>query len=583
MPNKNLLLAVFLSFSCLSLYSQTIIDYENWTGSSGCNIFSSSTNVDATTNGSSTTIAHESNIGQPTYAGSPDKAVLLDCYAVIDNNGNTTGYMGTEYRITYTFKANYSYSIVINARVINSSGTGSNASLRILANNGGNSTSTSCSGPATISPNPSGNLYRSNTPSGSFQNYTFSYSAFSSQHSLLNLAAVPPINSGNQTILIRKITITETAAPPSFTLPSTSSVSCTAATTITATTASNPLSLTITDYTWDLGTTPNGWLYNGSAAPQTVSTGTTNSISLTANSLTPKNVKATVTAGGGTYNTNTTTVSVSHPSMSINGPNDFCNNNVYSVTNLPSGATVSWSASPSGVVYFTNASGSQVTVNKSNAGIINLIASVTTSCSTYTVNSSSITVGVPLNGGIATSPDQGLTLKSWAEGYNLIWEDSYVYWGLQGTSASQYSLVGGSVSWNSSNYYPNVDFYLGSGSYATFKVDVTSGSCSESLYYTFVPISNPYSYYSLAPNPVSSDLTIYVDEEKLKNQKIEKSPDQVIQQVIIIDKLGNVVTQQKYPTTTKKVRLSVSGLTPDMYIAQIFNGKKLTSIKFMKK
>jgi S-adenosylmethionine hydrolase len=74
-----------------------------------------------------------------------------------------------------------------------------------------------------------------------------------------------------------------------------------------------------------------------------------------------------------------------------------------------------------------------------------------------------------------------------------------------------------------------------------------------------------------------------VDDEKLKNQKIEKSPDQVIQQVIIMDKFGNVLTQQKYATDTKKVTLNVNGLSADMYVARIYNGKKWTSIKFMKK
>ncbi len=271
--------------------------------------------------------------------------------------------------------------------------------------------------------------------------------------------------------------------------------------------------------------------------------------------------------------------------LSISGDASFCTEGTYTVTNLPSGSSVSWSASPSGVVYFTNANGAQVTVNKSNAGIINLTATVTTPCGTYTVYSSSITVGVPLYGNVFTSPDQGLTLKSWAEGYNYISEDSWVYWGLQGTSASQYSIVGGYTSWTPSNYFPNVTFYMGPGTLVTFAVAVTSGGCSETLHYTFVPISNPYSYsyYSLAPNPVSSDLTIYVDDEKLKKQKIAKSPDQVIQQVIILDKLGNTLLQQKYPADTRKVTMNVSGLSPDMYVAKIFNGKKWLVMKFLKK
>jgi hypothetical protein len=61
---------------------------------------------------------------------------------------------------------------------------------------------------------------------------------------------------------ISKIEITETAQGPSFTLPSTTVVTCGSTTpqTFTVTTASNPNNLTITDDTLHLGATPNGWL-----------------------------------------------------------------------------------------------------------------------------------------------------------------------------------------------------------------------------------------------------------------------------------------------------------------------------------
>lgn len=109
--------------------------------------------------------------------------------------------------------------------------------------------------------------------------------------------------------------------------------------------------------------------------------------------------------------------------------------------------------------------------------------------------------------------------------------------------------------------------------------------CTETLHYTFVAIQNPnyYGYYSVAPSPASSDLTIYVDDEKLKNQKISKSPDQVIQRVMIMNRFGTVVNQQTYPSGTRKVSLNVSSLPSDIYVAKIFNGKNWTSIKFIKK
>jgi hypothetical protein len=65
--------------------------------------------------------------------------------------------------------------------------------------------------------------------------------------------------------------------------------------------------------------------------------------------------------------------------------------------------------------------------------------------------------------------------------------------------------------------------------------------------------------------------------------KIEKSSDQVIQRLIIMDKLGNTLMQQSYPTNTKKATINISSLSAELYIVKIFNGKKWTSLKFVKK
>ncbi|MCO5241180.1 MAG: hypothetical protein M9904_14105 [Chitinophagaceae bacterium] len=48
-------------------FSQTIINYQTWTGASGCNVFASLTNVPATINGTNSNIRHLTAIGQPTY------------------------------------------------------------------------------------------------------------------------------------------------------------------------------------------------------------------------------------------------------------------------------------------------------------------------------------------------------------------------------------------------------------------------------------------------------------------------------------------------------------------------------------
>jgi hypothetical protein len=58
----------FFTIYNTSSFAQTIIDYQTWTGASGCNIFSSLTNVPATINGTPGNIAHQTVIGQPTFS-----------------------------------------------------------------------------------------------------------------------------------------------------------------------------------------------------------------------------------------------------------------------------------------------------------------------------------------------------------------------------------------------------------------------------------------------------------------------------------------------------------------------------------
>lgn len=96
------LLLLFITFNTTG-FSQTIINYQTWTGASGCNIFASSTNVPATINGTNSTIAHLTAIGQPTYDNVSKSVNLVS--EVINGSQNR----GTEYTTTVNFKQGYSY------------------------------------------------------------------------------------------------------------------------------------------------------------------------------------------------------------------------------------------------------------------------------------------------------------------------------------------------------------------------------------------------------------------------------------------------------------------------------------------
>ena len=154
---KIILLLMFTLFTSF-VFSQTIIDYQSWTASSGCNVFSDPNNASATVNVPATinttvgTITHYTAIGQPTYDNA-NKSVNIDSRIV----GGSTNH-GTEYRITVNFKQGYTYKITITAIRIKSSQTGGDVLLRLDLNNGGSGSNNLCTGTGVIDANGSGNL-----------------------------------------------------------------------------------------------------------------------------------------------------------------------------------------------------------------------------------------------------------------------------------------------------------------------------------------------------------------------------------------------------------------------------------------
>lgn len=225
-------------------FSQTIIDYQTWTGASGCNIFASPTSVPATINGTNGTITHITTIGQPVF-NSLNKSVDLESKIV-----NVSQYQGTEYLLLVDFKQYYSYKITFNAALIKPQQTEPNALLRIDLNNGANGWNTLCNGTEIINPNGSGNLKQSQQIADIvFNDYVFNYYSLLSFESNLLIAAIPQAGTSTQKILIRKITIEETPPPVTFTLPTSTIFECGNTTPQTFTVTNVYGTTGITDYT----------------------------------------------------------------------------------------------------------------------------------------------------------------------------------------------------------------------------------------------------------------------------------------------------------------------------------------------
>lgn len=281
-------------------------------------------------------------------------------------------------------------------------------------------------------------------------------------------------------------------------------------------------------------------------------------------------------------------------SLSIAGPSSFCTSADYSIPNLPPLSTVSWSVAPWGLIPTPNVG--QVNLSKTHHGTYTLTANIDICNGTsYTITKPNIVAGLlPPNYYIWTSVDQSLQLIPYPDGYNYVWENTWINFSSFGSSVpTQYTFEGGTISgWSASGNW--VNFFMPPGGWANFSATQTVGGCTETIQYTFVGTYGPYSAYRMAPNPVKTDLTIYIEEKSMKNQKAKSLPDQSIKQnakslpdqsikkVVIMDRLGRMVAQQNYPVNTKQATIDVRRLLPDMYIARIYDGKNWTVMKFLK-
>lgn len=129
--------------------------------------------------------------------------------------------------------------------------------------------------------------------------------------------------------------------PRSFKVsPASVAITCGSTTPVTYTVENVYSASGITDYTWNLGSTPNGWIYNGSPAPPSISTNTSNTITLIpVCGFSQSNISATVTVNGISCITNTIVISQTQPAMDINGNSFLCSGNEsYQLNGVPCNA-----------------------------------------------------------------------------------------------------------------------------------------------------------------------------------------------------------------------------------------------------
>jgi hypothetical protein len=368
------LFSLIIISNCI-ISQTTTITYTGQIGlsTSACNVF----NPQTTVNG----ITHSS------YAGGVHYDATNGISLITTPQSNPKG--GTAFIINYNFTPGVIYSISLTAK--GNTSLYLNTSIVPNFNQFSTNSSTSCT------PDPSISSYStvgygqlSARLTSSDATYTipqFSISGSTIYPYLIIWSSGGNISSYADALSISKITI---SIRPSITA-TTTSISCGVA---------NPISFSVTNsapgitgYLWNLGSSNNGWLYNGNPAPSTINT-VTNTLSLTpvcGSAL--SNISATVQTTTGNYTTDPYTVSITQPILSISGNSNLCSGSSnYTINNLPCNASVSWSVI-SGIAASLNTSGNIATLTKIGNGDVTLKASVTNSCGINSTYQQVVTVG----------------------------------------------------------------------------------------------------------------------------------------------------------------------------------------------
>ena len=285
----------------------------------------------------------------------------------------------------------------------------------------------------------------------------------------------------------------------------------------------------------------------------------------------------------------------------ILGPRIICNTATYSLTNIPAGATISWSAGGSANPVFQlvpNATGSQVTITNLHyyASTTNLVATINLdSCSFVAAiktistdndyqqpsttgyqftQSSCIAAGVnhPAENGTVSPSNmvfihQGCPVQ--VNLGNLINDGKTVSFLSAGAPPDYWSVYNGVL------YF---QMPLGSGGVpATFKIS-GEGACFDRLLQFYVISGNGRNTYVANPNPVSNILSIEIKRDLI----IAKS--NVADYGIKISDFNSkvVVRQQQLKNISDKFQINMAGLKAGYYAVEITEGDEVKVLKILK-
>lgn len=278
--------------------------------------------------------------------------------------------------------------------------------------------------------------------------------------------------------------------------------------------------------------------------------------------------------------TTTSNIASLIPDFFISGDNYLCSSlsNLYTIPNLPSGSTVTWTADPPGIVTINSPNLPQTTLTKNNIGFIKLTATITNICvGGNIVRDKQIGVGYTkiLNIGYPSStvtPNELIPMQI------FIAPDSFVI----GNQKLVITRMGGGY---------NNTFYTGGDGTVEFSFPTTGtynikvytyNECGWSTnFYPLVFFCTNEEMFMLSPNPAHTELMVKLNDEKNQANN-EKNANTGIREIQLTDKMGNVLKRYVYSGTDKQVTIDVRRLKSDFYYVRVLIGKQWTGKSFMK-
>lgn len=582
----------------------------------GSNMFGQVSTINYSSSGLPTSLCNVFNVASPysvsgfvhlpvsggvTFTGS---AIDLQTQAGTTLSTN----LGTAYAIKYPFKNGKYYSIKIRASANNSNAYLEPCFFQSLPDP--NTTNPTACGP--VDQNSWGgfetNRYAGATyvSSSSYTDYTLSTFQAGNNFDYMIILASKGSQTSPTDVLIQTITITQSdAVAPTFSL-SPSSIAKTCGTginqTFTVDGTNIPGGASVT-YTWDFGSSSNRWFLSGSPVGSTLTT-STNSITLTDAScdLAPSDITVTANVNGTNYPAGKVTVTMS-PFM-ITGPSYVCTNSTssnFSITNLGCSPSVTWTASPSGLVTINSPSSSLTTITYVSSGSLTLTATYSSACGSGTL-SIPVTSGSPVPNGTSNY------LSNYGSSFSNSISSQYVILGANhgqpgdNDVSYNYNIYDGlfsNYSWSvvsqpSGTSYQIVNDGARAWMYVTYSgtnganaitlnLQATGpcGTYSQNITSTAARISGWGGYnMRVAPNPATSSTTVSLvsdgGPERSTNAigftgtNAKISP--LIRTITLIDVSGKVVKTFSCRPGVSSVEISLNGVPHGLYNLLISNG-----------